>query len=317
MLASVKLVEGKKSAKGSKGSGEVVVVGYFQGEKPGAHVPAGSPLSRAVAAAASRPECTGESCRIADVFTDRGDRVMALGLGKKDSFKVGNLRSAGAAVARRMGLIKGGTVRFAITPALEAAGAGSAADRRMAGRCIGEAFSLLAWDNLGFKGKGTPAEKRERHSAAVAFDDDAMAEGARLGMAIGEAANLTRTLSETPPNIATPEFMAKAARKLAKECGLGFELFEGKDLDRERLVGHVNVGKASENLPCMIRLEYTPRGAKGKKQKPLVLVGKTVTYDTGGLSLKVNNGMVGMKRDKDGGCAVLGAMRLCATVIKP
>ncbi|HZW07045.1 MAG TPA: M17 family metallopeptidase, partial [Phycisphaerales bacterium] len=98
---------------------------------------------------------------------------------------------------------------------------------------------------------------------------------------------------------------------------LGFELFEGKDLERERLVGHVNVGKASENLPCMIRLEYTPKGARGKKQKPLVLVGKTVTYDTGGLSLKVNNGMVGMKRDKDGGCAVLGAMRLCATVIKP
>ena len=316
MLASVNLVDGK-AKKNAKNRGEVTVIAMFQGEKPDAHLPRGSAYSRAVAAAATRPECTGDSCRIVDVFTPTGDRVMILGLGKKDGFKVSSLRSAGAAVARRMGLIKGGTVRFAIGPTLEAAGAGSPADKKMAGRCIGEAFSLLAWDNLGFKGKGTPADKRERHDVSVTFDDASMADGAKLGLAIGEAANLTRTLSETPPNVATPDFMAKAARKLAKDCGLKFDIFEGKDLDRERLVGHVNVGKASENKPCMIRLEYTPKGAKKKNAKPLVLIGKTVTYDTGGLSLKVNNGMVGMKRDKDGGCAVLGAMQLCATVIKP
>ena len=56
---------------------------------------------------------------------------------------------------------------------------------------------------------------------------------------------------------------------------------------------------------------------ENKNAKPLVLIGKTITYDTGGLSLKINNGMVGMKRDKDGGCAVLGAMHAIATVIQP
>jgi leucyl aminopeptidase len=66
----------------------------------------------------------------------------------------------------------------------------------------------------------------------------------------------------------------------------------------------INVGKASENKPCMIRLEYKPKRGAAKNAKPIVLVGKTMTYDTGGLSLKINNGMVGMKRDKDGGCAV-------------
>lgn len=314
MLAPVKLVDGKSKKSDKAG---VVVVGMFQGEKPDAHLPKGSAFAKAVASAAARPECTGEAGRIVDVFTDTGARVMILGLGKKDKFKASGLRSGGAAVARRMGLIKGGTCHFALATALEAAGSGSPADKAMAGRCIGEAFGLLSWDNLGFKGKGTSAEKRERHAVSIAFDDASMSEGAKLGLAIGEAANMTRTLSETPPNIATPEFMAKAAKKLAKDCGLSFEVFEGKALDRERLVGHINVGQASENKPRMIRLEYTPKGGKKKGAKPLVLIGKTVTYDTGGLSLKVNNGMVGMKRDKDGGCAVLGAMRLCAEVIKP
>src|SRR5690606_7087945 len=101
----------------------------------------------------------------------------------------------------------------------------------------------------------------------------------------------------------------------------------GRDLERERFTGLLNVGKASENDACMIRLEYTPpaggrgkktgRSARGRAQKPVVLIGKTMTYDSGGLSLKVGGSMVGMKRDKDGGCAVLGAMQAIATVIRP
>jgi leucyl aminopeptidase len=65
----------------------------------------------------------------------------------------------------------------------------------------------------------------------------------------------------------------------------------------------------------MIRLEYTPEDGAG--DRPAVLIGKTMCYDSGGLSLKINNTMVGMKRDKDGGCAVLGAMHAIATTIRP
>ncbi|MFT3686631.1 MAG: leucyl aminopeptidase family protein [Phycisphaerales bacterium] len=317
MLASVSLVKGGKSGGNKKGAaGDVVVVGMFQGGKPDAAIRSGAPYRRAVASAAGRPECTGEAGRVVEVFTQSGGRVWIVGLGKRDKFKVSSLRSVGATVARRIASIKGGTARFELRTALEAVGAGSERDLFNSGRCIGEAFGLLSWDNLGFKGKGTSADKRERHDASVAFDSEEMSDGAELGIEIGEAANMTRTLSETPPNVATPDFMAKAAKRVAKEYGLGFEIFEGKDLERERLVGHINVGKASENLPCMIRLTYTPKKAD-KNAKPLVLIGKTMTYDTGGLSLKVNNGMVGMKRDKDGGCAVLGAMRLCAGAIRP
>ncbi|MBY0308861.1 MAG: leucyl aminopeptidase family protein [Phycisphaerales bacterium] len=320
MLSSVSLVkgDGQRRQGGRKGGAtEVVVVGMFQGSKAEAALRVGAPYRRAVAVGAERPECTGEPGRTVEVFTPAGGRVWVVGLGKREKFKVSSLRSVGASVARRLAGIKGGRARFELRSALESAGMGGERDRFSAGRCIGEAFSLLSWDNLGFKGKGTPADKRERHPAELAFDDGAMGEGAALGIEIGAAANLTRTLSETPPNVATPEFMARAARDMARACGLVVEVFEGKDLERERLAGHVNVGKASENLPCMIRLVYTPRGRRKGGERPLVLIGKTMTYDTGGLSLKVNNGMVGMKRDKDGGCAVLGAMRLCARVIKP
>src|SRR5207302_8129132 len=93
---------------------------------------------------------------------------------------------------------------------------------------------------------------------------------------------------------------------------------QGDDLESQGLQGLVTVGRASAHPPCLIRLAYRPTGgAGGADARPVALLGKTITYDTGGLTLKINNGMVGMKRDKDGGCAVLGAMHAIATLVKP
>ncbi|MEM9374474.1 MAG: M17 family metallopeptidase, partial [Planctomycetota bacterium] len=127
--------------------------------------------------------------------------------------------------------------------------------------------------------------------------------------------NIARTLSQTPPNIATPLWIANEAKKMARKAGLKCTVFQGRKLEDEKFTGLMEVGKASENKPCMVRLEYTP--ARGKTKDPIVLVGKTMTYDSGGLSIKISGGMRGMKRDKDGGCAVFGAMHNIATVIKP
>jgi leucyl aminopeptidase len=149
------------------------------------------------------------------------------------------------------------------------------------------------------------------------FSDAAFGDGAEVGLALAVSTNLCRDVSETPPNIATTSFIAQQAMSMARKTGLKCKVFQGAELEREDFVGLINVGKASEAKPCMVRLEYIPKGGGRKGAKPVVLVGKTMTYDTGGLSLKVNNGMVGMKRDKDGGCAVLGAMHAIATVVKP
>jgi leucyl aminopeptidase len=238
--------------------------------------------------------------------------VIIAGLGKKDAFKEHTLRSVGAAVARRLAVTKDATV------SVDLAGQVSGAKRvklARAGRCFGEGVGLIGWKNWRFKGTAPGNSDKKRINLHVASPNREFADGLALGLALAESANVGRDLSETPPNIATPAFIASLARKLAKETGLSCRVIEGKELEKERLVGLINVGKASENKPCMIRLEYTPK--VGKSKPPAVLVGKTMTYDTGGLSLKINNGMVGMKRDKDGGCAVLGAMHAVATVIKP
>lgn len=294
----------------------VLVLGQFQGEALNISGIRKAAYAGLVEAASTRPESTGDVGRLAEAFPNAADapaRVIIVGLGKKADFKPSTVRSAVASVARRIATTK----ETKVTLALSAAIGETEADATACGRAAGEAFGLLAWDHLAFKGKATDAKKKDRAKVELNADKKSFRNGLQLGLALAESTNFARTLSETPPNIATPAFMAEQAKKLAKDVGLKYTAFEGKDLEKHELVGHINVGKASENKPVFIRLEYTPETVKKNKAKPAVLIGKTMTYDTGGLSLKVNNGMVGMKRDKDGGCAVLGAMHAIATVIKP
>ena len=182
------------------------------------------------------------------------------------------------------------------------------------GQAFGEALGLLSWSRDHFKGSATDLKKRK--DLRLCCLDSGFASGVEVGLALAESTNYARTISEAPPNIATPDFIAGEAKKLAQRHGLSCRVFKGKDLDTHELVGIKTVGQASENKPCFIRLEYKP-AKSARSKKPVVLVGKTMTYDTGGLSIKGTENMLGMKRDMDGGCAVLGAMHAIATVIQP
>jgi leucyl aminopeptidase len=316
------------SVRVARATPEVLVVGYFQNEALDRKTREIDPYGT-VAAAHARGESTGEPGRITEVHAGDGrtksgpGRVMLVGLGTKGKFKTGDLRNIAASIGRRLVLTKESAVSIDLAGPL----AGAKADAGAAGSAFGEGLGLLGWVCDTFKGKATtqPARLKLRLSSP----EGRFEAGMERGLALAESANLARTLSETPPNVATPDWMADQAQKLARRHGLGFRVLRGRDLERERLEGLINVGKASENKPCLIRLEYTPgaggpaprggkraRGARSTR-KPLVLIGKTMTYDTGGLSLKVNNGMVGMKRDKDGGCGVLGAMHAIATAVRP
>ncbi len=260
-----------------------------------------------------RPEATGAPGVVVEAFPASGrkqpfTRVLVVGVGEKACFCGAGLRTLGAAAGRRLAAAKSESVQFELDGVLDAC----KIDHAEAGSCLGEALGLLAWTCDEFRGKATTPAKRVK---LVVRATDSLAQGLARGLGLAESANLARTLSQTPPNVATPEWMAAQAQRMARKTGLRCRIFAGDELVRERCEGLINVGKASENKPRLIRLEYTPRG--GGRGKPVVLVGKTMTYDTGGLSLKVNNGMVGMKRDKDGGCAVLGAMHAIATVIRP
>lgn len=313
------MFESIRLASSSSSKATAVIIGVFTDKRLDA---AAAALDKThggmISAALARAECTGEAGRLTEAYPHGGkggpQRIIIAGLGKRDSFKEGSLRTIAAAIGRRLAVTKDTSAGVELASALAGAKRVKLAH---AGRCFGEGLGLIGWKNWLFKGTAhsTNGEKPKRTSLSVSASNREFADGVERGLALAASANFCRDLSETPPNIATPAYMADQARRMARQTGLSCKVFEGKDLEKEQFVGLLNVGKASENKPCMIRLEYTPR--TGKTKPPVVLVGKTMTYDTGGLSLKVNNGMVGMKRDKDGGCAVLGAMHAIATVIKP
>jgi leucyl aminopeptidase len=293
---------------------DVLVLGHFKGEGLDPKSLKLDP-SGAAEAASNRTEATGEAGAISEGHAGVGSahaRVFVVGLGEKGKFTSDTMRTVAASVGRRLSSVKATSVAFELSAPWNEV----KADQRACGNAIGEALGLLGWVCDQFRGKATPAAKRVK--LAVQAGNARVRAGVERGLAIATSANFARTLSQTPPNIATTSWMADQAAKLAKDCKLGFKVFKDGELAKEKFEGLINVGKASENAPCMIRLEYKPAGASEKAlAKPIVLIGKTMTYDSGGLSLKINNGMVGMKRDKDGGCAVLGAMHAIATAVKP
>ncbi|HAB99146.1 MAG TPA: aminopeptidase [Parachlamydiales bacterium] len=293
-----------------KGAVSVLVLAQFKGEaldKKSAALDA----SGAALAASKRTEATGDAGVVVEAFPGKGpfERVLIVGLGEKSKLEAGTFRAIAAGVGRKMAAVKATSMRVDFTSPL----AQTKVDAFVAGSAFGEGGGILGWVCDVFRGKATSDPKRTK--LAMQFADAEFETGVDRGLGLAESTNFARTLSQSPPNVATPDFMAEQATKLARKTGMKVKVFRGDELVREKFEGLINVGKASENKPCMIRLEYAPKG--GGKGKPIVLIGKTMTYDTGGLSLKVNNGMVGMKRDKDGGCAVLAAMHAIGSVIKP
>jgi leucyl aminopeptidase len=298
---------------GGRSKAEALVLGHFHGQG----LPRGAKEDDhdgLAAAAAKRGEATGETGAIVEAFTDGGrnqpERVILLGLGKKEDFSHTTLHNAAAALGKHLAKAKVGVVELRLDAALKVA----KVDQAMAGRAIGEALALLSFDRDRFK--GSKAELPQRQALSVKAESKRLQDGVGYGAGLGESANYARLLSETPPNICTPEWIASEARKLSRKTGMKCTVVSGKKLVDEGLVGLHTVGQASEHKPALVRLEYTPSPAK-RGAKPAVLVGKTITYDSGGLSIKVGGSMRGMKRDMDGGAGVLGAMHAIATVVQP
>ena len=121
---------------------------------------------------------------------------------------------------------------------------------------------------------------------------------------ISKAVNKTRTMVNTAPADFYPSVMAEVAQELAKDANISCEVYGEKYLEKNKMMAMHSVGRASIHESKLIHLSYKPKNAT----KKIVLVGKGLTYDSGGLSLKPSDSMVGMKMDKSGGCAVLSTM---------
>ena len=137
-------------------------------------------------------------------------------------------------------------------------------------------------------------------------DEKTLKAAIKTGEAIGEAMQLTKELGNLPPNIATPAYLADTAKKLAKEYKFKCTVLEKKDMLRLGMNTLLAVSKGSDLPPKFIILEH----AGGKKgAKPVVLVGKGITFDTGGISIKPSAEMDEMKYDMGGAAAMIGTMK--------
>lgn len=143
---------------------------------------------------------------------------------------------------------------------------------------------------------------------------EAAANALSLGRIIGEAVNYARTIADAPASDMNPESIEREARRLASKLGLEIEVLRREDLEKLGMNGILGVGRGGGVEPRLIILKY--RGRRGEGWD-LAVVGKTVTFDAGGLDLKPASYMLDMKYDKSGGAAVLGIMKAAAELGLP
>jgi leucyl aminopeptidase len=138
------------------------------------------------------------------------------------------------------------------------------------------------------------------------------------GRAIGKAQSYARTLANRPANVINPAELAAAAKELAGNAkSLSCTVFDEKQLAAKGMGGVLAVGSGSQNKPRFIVLKYSPAGSAASRQPTVGLVGKAITFDSGGISIKPAANMDQMKLDKSGGIAVLATMKAIAELELP
>ena len=234
--------------------------------------------------------------------------VLVVGLGKRDAFQPAALRGVAALAVRRLRerYVTNAALSFPLgedTPGVRWA----AAEAFVEGALLGNArFTRYKTDEKNHFGG------LESVQIFVPKKEKALEEGAKLGAVMAEAVLFARTLVSEPSNVLTPERMAEEAKKVAKEGGLEIKVYGPKECEKMGMGAYLAVAKGSAHEARFIHLSYKPKGAKFH----LGLVGKGLTFDSGGLSIKPADGMGAMKSDMSGSAAVLGAMKAIAA-LKP
>jgi leucyl aminopeptidase len=170
------------------------------------------------------------------------------------------------------------------------------------------------------KYRTTEKEKRDFSRVVVSIegaDEDVLRRGVEQGRIIGESVNFTRDLANEPGGYMTPTNMAEKAKEIATEFGLTLDVLDKDRMEQEGMGSLLCVARGSDEPPKLIVLKYTPTGRESKGGEGLLaFVGKGITFDSGGISLKPGENMELMKYDMTGGATVMGAMRAVAQ-LKP
>lgn len=260
---------------------------------------------------AASGEFTGKSLEVTLLHAPAGlkaARLLIYGAGKRDAFNGATLRKIAGAALRNL---KGRAVhKFAFL-------VGEADASEQTAQAITE--GLLAADFESDKYKTDKKADKFIDAVSLVGYSDAQKSAGETGLVrgriIGEAQSFTRDLVNEPSNKLTPRVLAEKAEAMAKEAGLAVEILDEKKIADLKMGALLSVAQGSVEPPRMIVVTYTP--ANAKPGAPVVaLVGKAVTFDTGGISIKPSDGMEKMKYDMAGGATMLGVMKALAQ-LKP
>lgn len=229
-------------------------------------------------------------------------RILLAGAGKPEKFNSAEMRKLTGAAVRHLKSKSVKKIAVALPPGHATADYASAA---VEGAILGD------YEPDVYK---TDGDKKAVVEFVVVAAGDSVEEGVQHGRIVGEAQNFARALSNEPANRLTPVKMAEAARKMASEFGLTCEVLERDEMQKLGMGALLGVAMGSAEPPAFIVIRYRP--AKGESKVHLGLVGKGVTFDTGGISIKPSEGMEKMKYDMAGGAAMIGAMQAIAQ-LKP
>ena len=272
---------------------DLVCVGLFEGEE----------LSEPLGSTAGAKDASGEFKSTVVVYPGHPDRVLVIGLGDRKEFTTERARVAAAVAYKVAKGFKAEAIAWILPPASEPGHYASALVE-------GTGFASFEFDHFKSGSDGKEAATELKSVEIVSRDDIGWA--IELGETIANATNRARFLQSLPANVATPEYLAGRATEIADAHEkVTVEVLDREGISAAGMGGLEAVSKGGQHVePRLITLRYTGRG----DGKVLGLVGKSVTFDTGGISIKPSGGMEEMKMDMSGGAAVLEAVDAIASL---
>ncbi len=281
---------------------DAVVIGVFADSPPtGPAADADRATGGLINKLIERKEITGKRYELTTVLAPPGvaaDQLLVVGLGDKAAYDVGTAYRVAAAAAKQLA----GRARERVAFYLDDGSVAARTEAAVAGAIAGS------------QGQDLYKAEKKRTPPANLFWSGGDATAFKNGQILGESINLTRRLVNMPPHEMYPESFAKEAERVALECGLRAEIWDQKRLETERCGSLLAVARGSYREPRLVVVRY----GGGMPGGPLLaLVGKGVTFDSGGLSLKPSDGMLAMKCDMAGAATVLGAISAIARLKLP
>ncbi|MEK9824692.1 MAG: leucyl aminopeptidase [Methylotenera sp.] len=250
-----------------------------------------------------------------DVPNVQSERVLLVGLGKREDFSE---KKYAKAVRASIKSLSASAATEALTYLADLPVNNISARRKAALLVEMAVDATYRFEAIKRKKQDSGEAKKSLKALAIYIEDTAQAKEAEAGVADGKAlgagVSFTKDLGNLPPNICTPTYLAEQALALGKTYGLKVEVLERADIEKLGMGSFLGVTQGSEQPPKLIVMQHL----KGKKEdKPVVLVGKGITFDTGGISLKPGAEMDEMKYDMCGAASVLGTFKAIAEMNLP